>query len=50
MWYLLPHNELIKELEKQNMWLNAPSWTEKGFWSSPSIPKKLEDFLIKYKL
>jgi len=49
-WYLVPHDKLVQELEKHNMWINSSSWIKGGNYSSISISAKIQNFVNQFKL
>ena len=49
VWYLAPHDELVRQIGEHTNWLNTPSW-EKGAYSSVSLNPQLREALEPYKL
>ena len=49
VWYLAPHDELVRHIGEHTNWLNTPSWG-KGKYSSVSLNPQLRDALEPYKL
>ena len=47
-WYLIEHDELLKRIIAHTNWLDRPSWTDKGDWSSESANKRLIDDLADF--
>lgn len=49
IWYLVPHDELVRQIGEHTNWLNTPSW-KKGAYSSVSLNPQLREALEPYKL
>ena len=49
VWYLVPHDELVKHIGENTNWLNTPSW-ERGAYSSVSLNPQLREALKPYQL
>ena len=49
VWYLAPHDELVRHIGEHTNWLKTPSW-RKGGYSSVSLNPQLRDALEPYKL
>lgn len=49
VWYLVPHDELVRQIGEHTNWLNTPSW-KRGAYSSVSLNPQLRDALEPYKL
>lgn len=41
IWYLVPHNTLVKEVERYTPWLNSNSWQLHGGYSSANPSREL---------
>jgi len=49
-WYFYPHDELMNKLLENSFMAGCASWDDKGWYSWPSIPKKIKDIISIYKL
>lgn len=49
VWYLVPHDELVKHIGQHTNWLNTPSW-KRGAYSSTSLNPQLREALEPYQL
>ncbi len=49
IWYLVPHDELVKVVGKTTSWLSTDSWA-RGKYSSGSPSKELLNRLTRYAL
>ena len=49
VWYLVPHDELVRQIGEHTNWLNTPSW-KRGAYSSARLNPQLRDALEPYKL
>ncbi len=50
IWYLVPHDELVKAASKTTPWLKTNSWIENGEYNSGRPSKKLLSRLSEYVL
>lgn len=49
-WYLFPHDELLRDLQRDTTMGKSISWELGGHYSYPTIPKKILEWLQPYKL
>ena len=49
VWYLVPHDELVRLAGEHTNWLNTPSWEKDGYSSARPNPR-LRNALEQYKL
>ena len=49
-WYLYPHDELQKKFLRLGLLKGTKSWDERGSYTYPSIPKKLEKLMVQYAI
>lgn len=54
IWYLIPHNKLVKLVEEHTDWTKTKSWNEQQDWRgkyhAAIPPKKLKQALIPFQL
>ena len=50
IWYLVPHDTLVKEAEQNTPWLNSASWQEHGWYSSANPSRKLRAGIRQFAL
>ena len=50
IWYLVPHDELVKVIKKVTPWLTSESWLNKGEYNSGRPSKALLERLSEYVL
>ena len=50
IWYLVPHDTLIKEVERNTPWLNSASWQVHGGYSSGGPSHKLRAAIRQFAL
>jgi hypothetical protein len=49
-WYLIEHDLLVEKVGQCTNWINTPSWTENGWYSSTGINKALRESLSESRL
>jgi hypothetical protein len=50
VWYLYPHDELLKSLLTEGFFIGTSSWEDKKGYSVPGLSKRLETLLRPYRL
>ena len=50
VWYLAPHDELVRHIDEHANWLNTRSWKTACSYSSANPNSQLRDALEQYKL
>ena len=50
IWYLVPHDALVKEVERTTPWLNSASWQVHGGYSSANPSRRLRTALGQFAL
>ena len=50
IWYLVPHDTLVKEVERNTPWLNSASWQVHGGYSSGGPSRKLRAAIRQFAL
>lgn len=50
IWYLVPHDTLVKEVERNTPWLNSASWQVHGGYSSANPSRRLRAALRQFAL
>ena len=50
IWYLVPHDTLVKEVERNTPWLNSASWQVHGGYSSGGPSRKLRTSIRQFAL
>ena len=50
IWYLFPHDELLKKVLQETNVANTESWSVRGGYSFPSLSGKLKVLLDPYKI
>ena len=50
LWYLVPHDTLVKEAEQNTPWLNSASWQEHGWYSSANPSRRLRVRIREFAL
>jgi hypothetical protein len=49
-WYLIEHDAFVEKVREFTNWLNTPSWTNKGSYSSKGLNKALRQSLSENRL
>ena len=50
VWYLIPHDKLVRIAGDTTRWLNSPSWQDNGWYSSANPSAKMQDKLRPFAL
>lgn len=49
-WYLIEHDELVRTLAEEELYVTSPSWTNKGAYSNRKPRRTLLDRLAGYRM
>ena len=50
IWYLVPHDTLLEEVERHTPWLNSDSWQVHGGYSSGNPSRRLRAAIRQFAL